>query len=305
TAGMAVAECLPPRSRPYIDAAVAGGASRGRVAIRARRYARGCRSRVCGEAYLPLGPTTLHLAQGSVDRAAERARQRNPDVKITVDIVPEEAEVALLREARHAAAVVTRGRGPIRGALLGSVSRSLATHATGPVIVVRGTSGNRQGTNGRIVIGVGEAATGTAAIRFAFREAEARRCALDAVRVWRRPAHRPLAHPLFTGVPGHHDEDQAATPLDDALRAPEHEHPDVPVHRVTAEGPARHVRPAHALGHGRPARPRRPSTPGAALAAPRPCGARRAPARRLPGRGGAATWKRGAIGVMPTRRRCR
>ncbi|WDV49453.1 universal stress protein [Streptomyces coeruleorubidus] len=194
-------------------------------------------------------PSEHALAQGVVDRAAERARQRNPDVKITVDIVPEEAEAALLREARHAAAVVTgcRGRGPIRGALLGSVSRSLATHAAGPVVVVRGAPQNRQGANGRIVVGVGDATTSTAAIRFAFREAEARRCALDAVRAWRRPAHRPLAHPLFAGDPAHHYEDQAATLLDDALRAPESEHPDVPVHRVTVEGPAHHVLLTHSV----------------------------------------------------------
>jgi nucleotide-binding universal stress UspA family protein len=192
-------------------------------------------------------PAERALAQGIVDRAAERARQRNADVRITVDIAPEEAEAALLREARHAAAVVTgcRGRGPVRGALLGSVSRSLATHAVGPVIVVRGTPRNRQGTNGRIVIGVGEAETSTAAIRFAFREAEARRCALDAVRAWRHPAHRPLALPLFTGAPGHHYEDQAATLLEGALRVLEHEHPDVPVHRVPAEGPAHHVLLTH------------------------------------------------------------
>ncbi|MER7406413.1 universal stress protein [Streptomyces sp. NPDC000070] len=188
-------------------------------------------------------PSEHALAQRIVDRAAERARQRNPDLKITVDILPEDAEAALLREARHAAALVTgcRGRGPITGALLGSVSRSLATHAPSPVVVVRGAPENRQGANGRIVVGVGDSATSTAAIRFAFREAEARRCALDAVRAWRRPAHRPLAHPLFTGDPVHHYEDQAATLLDGALRAPEHEHPDVPVHRVTVEGPAHHV----------------------------------------------------------------
>jgi nucleotide-binding universal stress UspA family protein len=192
-------------------------------------------------------PSEHAIAQGIVGRAAERARQRNPDVKVTVDIVPEDAEAALLREARRAAAVVTgcRGRGPITGALLGSVSRSLATRASCPVVVVRGTPYNQQGANGRIVVGLGEAATSTAAIRFAFREAEARRCALDAVRVWRRPAHKPLAHPLLAGGPAHHYEDQASALLDDALRAPEHEHPDLPVHRVTAEGPAHHVLLTH------------------------------------------------------------
>ncbi|MGW0819200.1 universal stress protein [Streptomyces viridiviolaceus] len=193
-------------------------------------------------------PSEHVLAQEIVDRAAERARQRNPDVQITVDIVPDDPEAALLRESGRAAAVVTgcRGRGPIRGALLGSVSHSLATHAVGPVVVVRGSPHNRQGANGRIVVGVGEAATSAKAIRFAFREAEARHCALDAVRAWRRPAHKTLAHPLLAGDTAHHHEEQAALLLDDVLRAPQHEHPDVRVHRVTAEGPAHHVLVTHA-----------------------------------------------------------
>ncbi|MGC9544541.1 universal stress protein [Streptomyces sp. UG1] len=192
-------------------------------------------------------PAEHALAQDIVDRAAERARKRNPDVKITVDILPDDAEAALLREARLAAAVVTgcRGRGPITCALLASVSRSLATHATSPVVVVRGSPPNRQGANGRIVVGVGDASTSTVAIAFAFREAEARRCALDAVRAWRRPAHKPLAHPLLAGDPAHHYEDQASALLDDALRAPELEHPDVVVHRIAAEGPAHHVLLTH------------------------------------------------------------
>lgn len=193
-------------------------------------------------------PAEHALAKDIVGRAAERARQRRPDVKTTVDILPDDAETALLREARRAAAVVTgcRGRGPVTGALLGSVSRSIATHAPSPVVVVRGTARNRQGANGRIVLGVGDATTTAAAIRFAFREAQARRCTLDAVHTWRRPAHKPLAHPLLTGDPAHHYEDQATAVLDDALRAPEHDHPDVTVHRVTAEGPAHHVLLTHA-----------------------------------------------------------
>ncbi|MFV0131822.1 universal stress protein [Streptomyces sp. HMX87] len=192
-------------------------------------------------------PPERTLAQSIVDRAAERARQRCPDLKISLDILPEDAEAALLREARHAAAVVTgcRGRGPIKGALLGSVSRFLATHAPSPVVVVRGTPHNRQGANGRIVVGVGDATACSAAIWFALREAEARHCALDAVHVWRRPSHHPLVHPLLTGDPAHHYADQAAALLDDALHGPAREHPDVPVQHVTAEGPVHHILLTH------------------------------------------------------------
>ncbi|MEV6176895.1 universal stress protein [Streptomyces sp. NPDC052015] len=187
------------------------------------------------------------LAQTIIDRATERAQQGHPDVRITVDIVPEDAEAALLREARRATAVVTgcRGRGPITGALLGSVSRSLATRAPCTVVVVRGPQKNRQAAHGPVVIGVDDPASSAAAIRFAFHEAQARRSVLEAVRAWRRPAHRARAHPLLVGNPAHEHEDQAAALLDRALRDAEREHPDVPVRRVITEGPAHHVLLTH------------------------------------------------------------
>ncbi|WP_112470209.1 universal stress protein [Streptomyces triticisoli] len=187
------------------------------------------------------------LARAIIDRATERARQGHPEVQIDADIVPEDAEAALLREARRATAVVTgcRGRGPITGALLGSVSRSLATRAPCTVVVVRGRQKNRQAANGPIVVGVDDPTSSTAAIRFAFHEAQARRSVLDAVRAWRRPAHRAQAHPLLVGNPAHEHEDQAGALLDRALRDAEREHPDVPVRRVITEGPAHHVLLTH------------------------------------------------------------
>lgn len=158
------------------------------------------------------------LAQAIIDRATELAQQGHPEVQISVDIVPEDAEAALLREARRATAVAgCRGRGPITGALLGSVSRSLATRALCTVVVVSGPRKNRQAANGPIVVGVDDPASSTAAIRFAFHEAQARRPVLEAVRAWRRPAHRAQAHPLLVGNPAHEHEDQAAALLDRAL----------------------------------------------------------------------------------------
>ncbi|MFI9583486.1 universal stress protein [Streptomyces sp. NPDC052236] len=193
-------------------------------------------------------PAEHALAEDIVGRAAERARRRNPGVEISVDILPEDAESALLREAHRATVVVTgsRGRGPITGTLLGSVSRSLATRALCPVVVVRGSPLNRQGDDGRVVVGVGDVGASSAAIRFAFREARSRRWALEAVRAWRRPAHKPLTHPLLAGDPAHHHEEQALALLDDALRGQAGEHPDVPLHRLAAEGPAHHVLLTHA-----------------------------------------------------------
>jgi nucleotide-binding universal stress UspA family protein len=187
------------------------------------------------------------LAQAIIERATERARQDHPEVRISVDIVPEDAEATLLREARRATVVVTgcRGRGPITGTLLGSVSRSLATRAPCTVVVVRCPRKNRQPANGPIVVGVDDPASGAAAIRFAFHEAQARHSVLEAIHTWRRPVHRAQARPLFAGNLAHEHEDQAAAMLDRALRDAEREHPDMAVRRVIAEGSAHHVLLAH------------------------------------------------------------
>ncbi|MGI5193240.1 universal stress protein [Streptomyces sp. CA-288835] len=175
--------------------------------------------------------------------ATERARRRNPEVKVSTEVVPEEAASALLHEGRNASALVTgtRGRGELTGLLLGSVSLAVAARADCPVIVVRGDKAGLAGIHERILLGAGEPTTGGEAVRFAFREAEARRCTLDVVRAWRCPAHGIPEHPLLTGQPAHYHEEQASAVLEALLQDPMADHPRVRVHRHTAEGPARKV----------------------------------------------------------------
>jgi nucleotide-binding universal stress UspA family protein len=66
---------------------------------------------------------------------------RYPQVKLDVRVVPgDSAAGALIAEAHGAAlvAVGSRGRGGLRGILLGSVGRALIAHAPCPVVVCRG-----------------------------------------------------------------------------------------------------------------------------------------------------------------------
>ncbi|WP_031030660.1 universal stress protein [Streptomyces sp. NRRL WC-3725] len=191
------------------------------------------------------------LVQEILDHATDRVRGSHPGVNVASEIVPEDAQAALLREARRAAAVVTgcRGRGPITGALLGSVSRSLVMRAPCPVVVVRHPLRNLPGDRS-IVVGVGGTTSSIAAVHFAFREAEARRCPLHVVRAWHRPAHRLQAHPLLVGSPAHEQEEQAAALLEDALHEAERAYPGVPVHRVVTEGTALSVLLTHAAAAG-------------------------------------------------------
>ncbi|QQM46411.1 universal stress protein [Streptomyces liliifuscus] len=182
------------------------------------------------------------LAESVVAGAAWRAGLRAPTLEISTGVVPEDPVSALLREALRASAVVTgvRGRGPIRELLLGSVSLSLAARAPCPVVVVRGRTQNSQAATGRIVLGVGTGVTAPATVRYAFREAAVRACEIEAVRAWRRPAHRTAPHPLPDGAT-HAEEVAAAALLDEALDGVAQEYPGVTVHRALVEGSARHA----------------------------------------------------------------
>ncbi|MER5910338.1 universal stress protein [Streptomyces sp. NPDC001982] len=180
--------------------------------------------------------------------AAERVRRRNPDVEVDGEVLPEDPVDALLHEGRNAAALVTgsRGRGELRGMLLGSVSLAVAGRASGPVVVIRGdgTAGDGTAPDGEhraIVLGAGDPGTSGAATWFALREAAVRGCDLDVVRAWRRPAHRTAEHPLIADDPAHGHQERASLLIDDLLRDVLADYPDVRVRRSVVEGLARKV----------------------------------------------------------------
>ncbi|WNM32139.1 universal stress protein [Streptomyces sp. Li-HN-5-11] len=182
------------------------------------------------------------MAQDVVGAARQRARRRQPGVKVTTGVLAAEPDYGLVRESCTALAMVLgcRGRGGIAEALLGSVSLAVAGHAQCPVIVLRGSHDNqaRSGTRGRIVLGVGEKPAGSAAVRFATEEAALRGVPLAAVRAWRHPVHAATGHPLIVGDPARVEEQEAVEVLEEALR-------DTPAgletQRRTVEGHARNV----------------------------------------------------------------
>nr|BFD81796.1 universal stress protein [Streptomyces sp. Xyl84] len=187
-------------------------------------------------------PSGQVMAQNVVGTATERARRRNPDVKVSTNILPEDPVAALLEADDSAAALVTgsRGRGELKGLLLGSVGLAVAARAHCPVIVVRGDTAGLTGTHERILLGAGAPEAGGEAVRFAFHEAEVRGCVLDVVRAWRRPLTGADASlPEEEGV--HPDEERAAAFLDDLLREAMTDHPAVRVRGATVEGPAHRV----------------------------------------------------------------
>jgi nucleotide-binding universal stress UspA family protein len=185
-----------------------------------------------------LGKPSEHVrAEDVVATAARRAHLRQPDLKITTDVQPEEPEYVLVRESRNAALLVTgtRGRSGMAEALLGSVSLTVAGHAHCPMIVVRGSHDDQAGSTarGRIVVGIGDKPTASGALRFAFEEARRRGATVEALRAWRCPAHESTDHPLLAGEPARLHEQRAAEELEAALQdVPA----DVELRRRTVEG---------------------------------------------------------------------
>lgn len=160
-------------------------------------------------------PSEQVMAEDIVETAELRAHRRQPDVRITTEVLPEEPEQALVRESRSALAVVLgqRGRSGVTEALLGSVGVTVAEHARCPVIVLPGGHDDqaRPGAGGGVVLGVDEKTAGSAALRFAAEEAGLRGVPLEAVHV--------LRHTLLGSD---EREPDAALALDKSLR-------DVPV----------------------------------------------------------------------------
>ncbi|KAB1139878.1 universal stress protein [Streptomyces luteolifulvus] len=188
-------------------------------------------------------PSEEVMAEHIAASCAERAQLRNPEVKVSGEVLPDDAVSVLLHAGHESSALVvgSRGRNELAGLLLGSVSLAVAARAVCPVIVVRGGERNRQGSFGRVVVGVGNATEGQAAVRFAFGEAEARGCALHAVRAWRRPAHQHVDSPLVADDAARVHEERASALLTDALDDAARDHPQVDVQRRSVEGTAHQV----------------------------------------------------------------
>ncbi|GAA0808198.1 universal stress protein [Spirilliplanes yamanashiensis] len=95
---------------------------------------------------LERGPVIAeHLAtaeRAALDEVTARWRQKVPGVTTTSELVAGHPAQALTAAGERAQLLVvgSRGRGALRGALLGSVSQHLLRHATCPVAVVRATS---------------------------------------------------------------------------------------------------------------------------------------------------------------------
>lgn len=154
---------------------------------------------------------------------------------------------ALLEHARTARLLVvgSRGLGELTGGLVGSVSTAVVTHATCPVVVVRGLAAPDEPPRaGPVVVGVDATATSVPAVAAAFEEASLRGAELVAVHAWTDldlatvyqldSPHRLLSHDDL----GRGQE----LLLAEALAGWQERYPDVSVTRVVvADRPVAHL----------------------------------------------------------------
>lgn len=183
---------------------------------------------------------TGHEAPDIVAAASERARKGDPAVRLSSEVVHQDAAHALVGTGRNAFALVlgSRGLGDLAGLLLGSVSLAVAAHADCPVIVVRGGAEHRHGRFGRVVVGVEDGEGSGTAVQFAIREAHGRRCRLVAVYAWSVPVGN-RGPPGLSGYALRALDRTPAQVLADALRDSTQRHMDVAVSSEVVEGPAR------------------------------------------------------------------
>ncbi|MEU5603442.1 universal stress protein [Streptomyces lydicus] len=186
-------------------------------------------------------PGERGLAEGIVGAAVERARCRNPALRVEAEVLADEAVSALLREGSLASLLVlgSHGHRELTGLLLGSVGPAVAARARCPVVVVRGDAAGLAGAHRCVLLAVGDPGKSTEAVRFAFREAAARGCLLKAVRAWRGPAHERTGP--SAGVADSYHERRATELIDRALGEAAAAHPAVRIRRTAVEGPTHKV----------------------------------------------------------------
>ncbi|MYS79167.1 universal stress protein [Embleya scabrispora] len=147
------------------------------------------------------------VAAALVDRAAERARLRHPDLRIVTTVVLAHT-VAALEEAGDRAALLvlgSRGLGGFAGLLMGSVSLSVAAGVRCPILIVRARQTSApEDEPGSVVVGVSQFDC-SLAIEAAFAEAQARGVPLRAVYARSHPSSpaAPYAAPLWAADNGY------------------------------------------------------------------------------------------------------
>lgn len=166
--------------------------------------------------------------------AREKVARRAPGLEVHEVLRTADPRTVLLGLAREASLVVvgSRGRGPVRSLLLGSVSVAVTRHAACPVVVVR--AGNPGRVRHGILVGADGTARSQAALDFAFRQASMHRLPVTVVHaLWDIRAAVAAAHVVEgTGE----DLEAQRLLLAECVSGFREKYPDVPVRTQLARG---------------------------------------------------------------------
>ncbi len=138
------------------------------------------------------GDDQVAEAKALAEEGAERARQ-SADVEVTAQAPGAGAVNSLVALSQDAELVVmgNRGRGRLRGALLGSAAFSVATHAACPVAITRDTVRSLPSPEMPIVVGTDGSDASTDAVREAGRLASQTGAQLKIVVAYPSPSNAP------------------------------------------------------------------------------------------------------------------
>ncbi|MBB5867391.1 nucleotide-binding universal stress UspA family protein [Allocatelliglobosispora scoriae] len=140
-----------------------------------------------GMAPWPLGfDQAVQESTAALEQLVTKVRAENPDLDVRSVLVVGSPAYVLVEASREAKLVVLgcRGMGGFAELLLGSVSAQTATHSHCPVLVLRPAAAEASPSAGPVLVGVDGSSASTAAIEFAFAEADARRTGLVALHCW-------------------------------------------------------------------------------------------------------------------------
>ncbi len=169
---------------------------------------------------------TLHASIGDSALPAVRAQVRHDGIVSELAAASAESTVVVIG---------SRGMGPVGGAVLGSVSRSLLHHARCPVTVVKADAAQPDGRHSPVLLGIDGSPASEAATAFAFEEASLRGVDLVALHAWTDVGVFPIV-----GMDWHQYEDEGHEVLGERLAGWQEQYPDVTVRRrIVCDRPAR------------------------------------------------------------------
>ena len=169
--------------------------------------------------------------QAILDTAAARVAPDRPEGRVHTVVERLDARHALITASERAGVVVlgSRGMGPVRSLLIGSVSAAVARHAHCPVVIVRP---HHPGTVRRgVLVGTDGTDQASDVLDFAFRQASEKSLPLTVLHAEWDPTVRP--HELAADHPSYN---AGALALAETLAGLPEKYPDVAVRRTIWRG---------------------------------------------------------------------